>query len=368
MNLFRVIKKYVPIYSIVLIILMIICAITHAFAVLNTRFADIFNQRIASFFRLVLAKLTGWWPISFAEILIVSLPLIIIMLVVLSVRFAKNSRVSGIRFLCGLFSVLTLFYSSFVLTFACGYRGASLESKLSLERAEVSVQELIATATVVANEVDAMAKEVSYGDDHFSVMPYSFDELNNKLNEAYKNGAEKYKFIQPMKSKVKPVMLSEPMTYTHISGVYTYFTGEANVNINYPDYNIPFTMAHEMAHQRGIARENEANFVAFLICTESDDPYIRYSAYLNMLEYLASPLYSADKEAYREIMKTVDINVRRELAAYSDFFDKYRDNVAADVSGAVNNSYLISQGQTDGTKSYGLVVDLAVAYYKTKPA
>ena len=67
-------------------------------------------------------------------------------------------------------------------------------------------------------------------------------------------------------------------------------------------------------------------------------------------------------------MKTVDINVRRELAAYSDFFDKYRDNVAADVSGAVNNSYLISQGQTDGTKSYGLVVDLAVAYYKTKLA
>jgi hypothetical protein len=35
------------------------------------------------------------------------------------------------------------------------------------------------------------------------------------------------------------------------------------------------------------------------------------------------------------------------------------------VSGSINNSYLQSQG-TPGTKSYGMVVDLAVAYFKTQ--
>ena len=262
-----------------------------------------------------------------------------------------------------LFSAITLIYSSFVLTFACAYRGVTLDEKLELERRDVSAEELKLTTAAVIEELNKYSKLVNYGEDRFSVMPYSFRELNSKLGEAYISGADSYPFLQKMKSNAKPILLSEPMTYTHISGVYTFFTGEANVNTNYKDYNTPFTMAHEMAHQRGIAREDEANFVAFLICIESEDAYIRYSAYLNMFEYLANALYKADKTAYSELITTVDINVRYELVAYSDYFDKYRDNVASDISGAVNNSYLISQGQVSGTKSYGLVVDLAVAYY-----
>ena len=57
--------------------------------------------------------------------------------------------------------------------------------------------------------------------------------------------------------------------------------------------------------------------------------------------------------------------MRSELRAYSAFFDKYRDSAVSEVSGAVNNAYLQMQG-TEGTRSYGLVVDLAVAYYKEK--
>ena len=55
-----------------------------------------------------------------------------------------------------------------------------------------------------------------------------------------------------------------------------------------------------------------------------------------------------------------------EIVAYNNFFDKYRDNVVANVSGTINNGYLQSQGQAAGAQSYGMVVDLAVAYYKSK--
>ena len=170
----------------------------------------------------------------------------------------------------------------------------------------------------------------------------------------------KFHFCRP-----KQVILSEPWTYTHIAGVYTFFTGESNVNVNFPDYTIPFTTAHEMAHQRGISREDEANFVAFLACAESDDPYIRYSGYMSLYEYVRSALYGADKDAYNEIRSAELSSVRNEGRAYSLFFDKYRENVAATVSGTINNSYLQSQG-TVGTKSYGMVVDLACAYFRQK--
>ena len=145
--------------------------------------------------------------------------------------------------------------------------------------------------------------------------------------------------------------------------MYSFFTGEANINVAFPDYTIPFTAAHELSHQRGIAREDEANFMAFLVCIDSDDAYIRYSGYLNLLEYVLSALYSASPVLYYSVIETVSPEIRAEMQAYSKFFEKYRNSTASKVSETVNNTSLILQG-TEGTKSYGMVVDLAVAYYK----
>ena len=152
--------------------------------------------------------------------------------------------------------------------------------------------------------------------------------MTTKLNTAYDSLATKYDFIQTFNSRPKQVVLSEPWTYTHISGVYTFFTGEANVNINFPDYTIPYTCAHEMAHQRGISREDEANFIAFLICAESDDPYRRYSGFLSLYEYVRNALYTADATLYTDVAKSVALSAKYEMASYSEFFDKYKENVA----------------------------------------
>ena len=197
-------------------------------------------------------------------------------------------------------------------------------------------------------------------------MPYSLETLNRKLNDTYARFCEDHDFITHVNGRVKPVLVSEAMSYMHITGVYSFFTGEANLNVNFPDYTLPFTAAHEMAHQRGIAREDEANFMAFLICTSSDDPYIRYSGYLNMYEYVASALARADYDAFRMVSAHLNLEVRGEITAYNQFFKTYENSTASKVSGTVNNSYLQSQG-TPGTKSYGMVVDLAVAYYKAAP-
>ena len=105
--------------------------------------------------------------------------------------------------------------------------------------------------------------------------------------------------------------------------------------------------------------------MAFLVCLESEDPYIRYSGTLNLLEYVASALSSASPALYRELWVTLPELVRGELAAYAEFFEQYRDSVAGEVSEAVNNTFLTIQG-TQGTKSYGMVVDLAVAYYRDR--
>ena len=328
-------------------------------------FSDFVNRYISSVFRAVLAYLTGWIPFSLAEMVIILSPLIVVSLIIYAGNRFSSSWHDVLIFCTSLCSVLALFFSLFTFAFAPGYHGTTLEKKLGIERADVSAEELYDTALILADKVNEVVPEVAFRIKNFSVMPYTYSEMNDKLIDAYDKACQEYKFIQKLDSRLKPVMLSEAMSYTHITGVYTFFTGEANINVAFPDYTVPFTAAHELAHQRGVAREDEANFVAYLVCTMSDDPYIQYSGYENLFEYVASALYRADKELYREAMSTLRTEARYEMNAYSAFFDKYRDSVASEISGVVNDTYLTIQG-TPGTASYGMVVDLAVAYYKSK--
>lgn len=340
--------------------------VIHLCAAFFSPFADWFNRYVGAAVRAALATLTGWIPFSLAEMLLCLLPVIfVLMLRVALTRYGDTWR-EVLRYCAVLFALLLCFYILFVWGFGTGYLGSTVEEKLSLDRQPVSAEELEQTARLLVGELDALHDAVVYRPDGFSVMPYSHTEMNNRLLDAYRPVCDRYPFVQRLRSRIKQVMLSEPWTYTHISGVYSYFTGEANLNMNFPDYTLPYTAAHELAHQRGIAREDEANFIAFLVCDAADDAYIRYSGYLNLYQYVASALYSADPDRYFAVLETLDRDIRVELAAYSAFFDQYRENVVSEVSGAINDTYLKIQG-TEGEKSYGRVVDLAVAYFKTQP-
>lgn len=354
------VRRYIPFAALIFFCLAALAGILQLLLYASTPFADFFNRYISSAPRALLAKLTGWFPFSLGETLIILLPVLFAVFVIIGCR-ASGDNVKFVRFIASVLAAAAALYSGFVFIFAAGYRTSPIDVKLGIERRDLSADELRSTALFLAYGLEDVYKEISFGEDGFSVMPYSLDEMSLKLMSAYDKITDKYSFIQKLHTRAKAVVLSELMSYTHITGVYSYYTGEANLNVNFPDYTIPYTAAHEFAHQRGVAREDEANFVAYLVCMESDDAYIRYSGTLNLLEYVLNALYGANRDFYTQVLKELPAPVIGELNAYSSFFDKYRKNVAAKVSGAVNDTYLKMQG-TAGSKSYGLVVDLAVSY------
>lgn len=338
--------------------------VIYLIAVISTSFAAFFNDNVGAVVRAFLACLTSWLPFSLSEILIYCIPVVIAMIGVWAWRRHCESWRSMFRYLLCILSVASLFFSLFVFSFGTGYHTETLDRRLGIETCEVSSDDLKNTAMTLVTALHAVVEEIDFGEDGFSVMPYDIGTLNDKLLEAYGVINADYHFIQTLDSRIKPVLASKLMSYTHITGVYSYYTGEANLNIYFPDYTLPFTAAHELAHQRGIARENEANFIAFLVTKASDDPYIRYCAYLNMYEYVASALYGADTAAYKEVVLALPAEVIGELRAYAAFFEQFRGSTISKVSDAMNDTYLKLNGNEEGTASYGLVVDLTVAYYK----
>ncbi len=352
-----------PVICLVLYGLAAVCLVLYIVMLNSVAFADWFNATISAALRTVFAALTSWIPFSLGEFAIWLLPLALFLILRHAIRRRCDTWRTAMVYMGILLSVVATLFSVFVLNFAAGYRGSTLDKKLEMESTKVSAAELYDTARILIDHINRETAEISYYTDDFSIMPYTLNEMNGHLSDAYRTFADDHDFIAHTDSRVKPVLLSEAMSYMHITGVYSFFTGEANINVNFPNYTIPYTAAHELAHQRGIAREDEANFVAFLVCIGSDDPYIRYSGYLNLYEYVANALWSADRTLYYKAVAHLNDEVKAEMTAYNKFYDRYKDSTISQVSSNINNSYLQSQG-TPGTKSYGMVVDLAVAYYR----
>ena len=360
---FAKIRENVPIFSIVIFILSIISAIFFMIYISSVAFADFFNQYMSVPFRVVLSYITSIIPFSIAELVIITIPLWVGLLIFLAIKCGKKGKKSSIRFVFGLLSLICVIFICFVWTNTSGFYNTKIEDKLGLNRENITKEELYDTGVIIVDKLNELTPSISYRENNSSIMPYSYNQLSAKICDAYEIFTKKHSnVLTTFDSRIKPIWLSEPMTYTHLSGLYTCMTGEANVNVNYPDYVVASSSAHEMAHQRGIAREDEANFISFAVLICSNDEFLQYSGYLDVLSYIMSALRSADKELYDTLISKLNQEAKKDYNSYVDFFKKYADSPVSDVTDKINDSYLQANGQQSGTKSYGLVTELVCAY------
>lgn len=79
----------------------------------------------------------------------------------------------------------------------------------------------------------------------------------------------------------KPIWASNLSSLLGVRSFYLPFTGEVSYHTDLSPIEMPFAIARAKAYQRGYAREEEANFIAFLVCTTAANPVVRYSGYLH---------------------------------------------------------------------------------------
>lgn len=159
----------------------------------------------------------------------------------------------------------------------------------------------------------------------------------------------------------KPIYFSSILSRLGLSGFYVPFTGEPHFNAAQPDFDLPYVIAHEKAHQRGFAREDEANFVAFVVCVNSTDPFVRYSGYLNALRVVGG-FVTSDPEFYKTLFERIGEGVRNDLRARAAFWER-TEGRARVVAYRVNNSYLKANRIESGSQSYSEDIALIIGYY-----
>jgi hypothetical protein len=317
-----------------------------------------------------LLRISSLVPFSLTEVLVVVvLPLTIVFLAVRAIfKIIKNRQDRLKRFFNGLNRVawvLTIFLLVFMLMHGFNYSRLPAAEIFNLPVKERPADDLAATANWLTKEAALLRENLSEDEHGVFVLSGSIKETMLDVNAAYDAAEVDWPALRGHSIRPKGVLLSHYWSYTGITGVYNPFLVEANVNIDQPAYSLPDTIAHEVAHTRGFAREDEANFVAFLTGMYSQNSDYRYSVMLDTWIRITNRLYTADKEAYEQVASGLTDAMRRDLTAGSLYWKQFEGSVQ-EVSDQANNLYLQANMQSDGVASYGRMIDLVLAWFEVK--
>ncbi|OQB25189.1 MAG: hypothetical protein BWY11_00519 [Firmicutes bacterium ADurb.Bin182] len=325
----------------------------------------LYSKVLYPFFSRPLGAVFSLLPFSAAEMilymLLLSLPIFII---IGAVRFIRR-RISGKRVLS---TLITLFIASgillnaFYFLWGFNYYRPELASLLNLNTRPRPPEQLESLCYMLADEAILLREQVAEDENGVFCLPEGYRAYFDRIPAAYENLGKNIRFFSRKVYPAKSIYLSKGLSYSGISGIFIPFTAEPNVNTDQPPLILLSSAAHESAHYLGVAREDEANFVAYLACIHSDDPSVKYSGVMLALIHAGNKLNSIDNEAYTKLREYYSDGMDRDLIDYNTYWKEFEGPVE-EAATNINDHYLKFNGQAEGVKSYGAMVDLLLAYY-----
>ena len=310
----------------------------------------------------ILTSMTSWASFSLAEIIAV---ILVAGGLVAAVRGARRIRKSPDRrreMGDALFRIalgVSAAYLAFLLLWGLNYQRQPLAKSVGLRMEAPKPGELAAACADLIAESDRLRASLDEDGNGVVFVRGGISGALSRASQGYHALDDAWPVVAGDEIRAKRVLMSPVLARLGISGIFMPFTGEPNVNTTLPEWTLPFVAAHEVAHQRGFAREDEANFLAYASCARHPEPIARYAAALEGSLFTLAALRATDPTAWAALHDKRSPAVRRDLDALEAWRRKYESR-AADVHERVNDAYLRAQG-TDGVTTYGRMVDLLLA-------
>lgn len=310
-----------------------------------------------------LARLTALLPFSLAEWLYAAflggaVLYIFTELVLLLLRPGRLIRLY--RLLVRLAALGLGVYALFCLLWGVYYYGDDFIARSGLKTGEVRAEDLELVTLYFADRLNEYSAAIPR--DAEGLCRTDRAAVLEKSPTIFRAAAEKFPCLAGPEVPAKGMFFSRIMSIIDFTGFFCPFTAEANVNMDFPEALFAATVVHELSHQRGVAKEQEANFVAVLAALESGDADYGYSACMMAYVHLGNALAGVDPNALWMIYSGLDEGVKADLLANNSYWAQFETPVQT-VTNTVYEGFLQSYGQTLGMRSYGACVNLLVNYY-----
>lgn len=353
----------------------------------STSFCDAYIRYIFPVWVNTYGRLTGVFPFSVGEILLVAGVLCVLIFVlcilicltlgVYSLLTSQRSTPGKIRnglwkFSKGYFSFFawTVLVVCVIMTLNCSilYHASTFsEQYYGEEDGDYTLVDLIAVRNMVVERCNILAQEMIR--DENGDLVYDKD-MEAEAIRAMKELGKQYDQLDGYYPRPKPLASSDFFSQQYSGGYYFPFSMEANYNNVMYIANFPAAMCHELAHLRGYIYEDEANFISFLACVQSEDPFFQYCGYLSVLYYLDNDFYDAvgDERYGEQIWIAPQVHIDNVFLKKSEW-DRIEEEAVleTEVVEAVSDEFVDTMlkvnGVEDGMISYSRVVELLLWHY-----
>jgi len=342
-------------------ILLLVCAIAIRLSAIRQDWVEnYYSTGIYPLISKMSRYLFGWIPFSVGDILYFLAGAWLLYRIFKGIQLLRSGHPAKTVIKSGLLwlvMICLLVYISFNFLWGLNYNRKGIAWQMNLEVKDTATASLVSMTTLLLDHTNDWKPAGR------SEKPFTSVRVTS-LN-AYQQLQQSVSWLAYHPESVKPSLYGVLGNYMGYSGYYNPFSGEAQLNTHIPGFLVPFSTCHEIAHQLGYAKENEANFVGYLAARESADSAMRYSAYLNMFLYANNELRYMDSTLAKENFEKLSVPVKKDLAEYRQFLIIYEGPVEKFVD-VFYHQFLKLNEQPAGRRTYNKVVLWLLAYYQQK--
>jgi hypothetical protein len=351
---FNLRKHLITLFSLLLLIVLLICLRQNPVWIERYYFTWVY--KVVSY---VLHPVLGLLPFSIGDIIymVAGFFLVAGIITLFAYLFRGKFQQLGqlaLRFVIALEVAWLWFYCFWGLNY---YRPPAAQL-LNLNDTTYTIKDVAKVTALIIDSANACRARLDTMDmhqDNSTIYQHATDAVNKPPF-----ASEQFKAIAP---RLKPSWYSYLLNYMGISGYFNPFTGESQINYLMPVHDKPFVACHEMAHQTGWAREDEANFAGFTTGTNADDMLLRYSSYYAGVEEFMRYLRRRDTAAHHALRLKISPLVMQDFKTDSAYWVKYEGGAEV-VSGIFLDKFFKANNQPHGLHTYNRMILLTMAYYR----
>ena len=361
----NIMKKYFLkclIFPAVLISLIIILALL----CLNPSISEFLTKNVSKHLAYIMSCMGNLSSFPIFDILFLSLVCVMIVFLIIAISLYCVKRPHTASFiLFVLLDIILCFILLFQTTAGTLYNRTSIQDGMDIAYAttdSITKDEVYKATDYYIDQINAVNNQIirtNTGKMHTTITFNTMtDNLAIMLNTLNKNDYLFNSYYRP-----KQLVTSNIASAFGIAGITMPLTGEIGINTNTFDYKLPMTIAHELAHSKGVMQENQATALALNVCVSGGADF-KYSAYSNIVQNLLYTIYALDgKDAYNAYYAKVDPTITNEWAMYNEYIKQY-DGFLSDVSDFFNNVYLKLNGVSNGIQSYSELDGYIIGLYR----
>lgn len=287
----------------------------------------------------------------------------IVFKIVLFIKTKYTIKERIIQSIQGVFSFLGALLFFFLVLWGYNYTRVSVEQELGLDLQPLGL-EYVKSATIrTTDELILLRQQIENADTTALDRDFLSKNLNQQMRQNLEDVLNRYGYPTTGRVRIRHLKPKGVLLRINTAGVYFPFVGEGNIDAGLHPLQLPYTIAHEMAHGYGFGDEGTCNFWAYLACMESDDAFIQYAGLLTYWRYIAG-------EYKRRVAPEVYTDFRASILTrgiYNDLDAIYKNaeqypSIFPTVRNMTYDTYLKLQGIEDGVENYNRVVVLVEAF------